>query len=212
MKGERDDQREPVGVMPWAEARTLLLRRGLRLEYATLAWNVVGIIVTLIAAVAARSVALAGFALDSAMEIFASLVVVGQLAGSATAASQRRAERRIGFAFLALATYLVGQAIVNVVASVHPDSSPLGIGWLAATAAVMFALAYGKAVTGRALEHPVLRTEAKVTVIDGVLATATLAGLAINAATGWWWADIAAGSVIVAYGLREGLHILREPS
>ena len=95
MSGASNGPREPVGVMPWAEARTLL-RRGLRLEYATLAWNVVGIIVTLIAAVTARSVALAGFSLDSAVEMFASLVVVGQLAGSATAASQRRAERRIG--------------------------------------------------------------------------------------------------------------------
>jgi divalent metal cation (Fe/Co/Zn/Cd) transporter len=212
VSGAHNGPREPVGVMPWAEARTLLLRRGLRLEYATLAWNVVGIIVTLIAAVAARSVALAGFSLDSAVEIFASLVVVGQLTGSATATSQRRAERRIGFAFLALATYLVGQAIVTVVAGVHPDSSPLGIGWLATTALAMFALAHGKAITGRKLEHPVLRTEAKVTVIDGVLATATLAGLAINAATGWWWSDIAAGSVIVAYGVREGIHLLREAS
>ncbi len=52
MSGARNRPREPVGVMSRAEARTLLLRRGLRLEYATLAWNVVGIIVTLIAAVA----------------------------------------------------------------------------------------------------------------------------------------------------------------
>jgi len=185
-----------------------LLRRGLRLEYATLGWNVIGIVVVVVAAIAARSVALAGFSLDSGVEIFASLVVVGELTGTATAESQRRAERRIGFAFLALAVYLVGQAILSVVAGVHPDSSPLGIGWLAATAVVMFALALGKSTTGRALDHHVLRTEAKVTVVDGVLATATLAGLALNAATGWWGADIAAGGIIVVYGVREGAHLL----
>jgi divalent metal cation (Fe/Co/Zn/Cd) transporter len=112
------------------------------------------------------------------------------------------------FASLSLAVYLVGQAILSVVAGVHPDSSPLGIGWLAATAVVMFALAFAKSITGRALAHQVLRTEAKVTVIDGVLATATLAGLALNAATGWWGADIAAGRIIVVYGLREGVHLL----
>jgi divalent metal cation (Fe/Co/Zn/Cd) transporter len=209
MSGARTGPREPEGVMPRAEARTLLLRRGLRLEYATLAWNVVGIGVTCVVAIVARSVALAGFSLDSVVEIFASLVVIGELAGTATAASQGRAERRIGLAFLALAAYLIGQAIVTVVWGVHPDSSPVGIGWLAATAAVMYTLAYGKAATGRALDHRVLRTEAKVTVIDGVLATATLAGLALNAATGWWWADVAAGGIIVVYGLREGVHLLR---
>jgi len=93
---------------------------------------------------------------------------------------------------------------------VHPHSSPLGITWLAATAVAIFLLAYGKAVTGRALDHRVLRTEARVTVIDGALAKATLLGLALNAAMGWWWADVAAGAVIVGYGLKEGLHLIRE--
>jgi divalent metal cation (Fe/Co/Zn/Cd) transporter len=192
--------------------RAGLLRRGLRLEYATLGWNVVGIVVSLVAAVAARSVALAGFALDSGVEIFASLVVVGELEGTSDEAGQRRAERRIGYAFLALAVYLTAQAVVTVVAGVHPNSSPLGIAWLGASAVVMFALAYGKSRTGRALEHRVLQAEAKVTVVDGALATATLVGLTLNAALGWWWADVAAGAVIVGYGLREGLHLLRAPA
>lgn len=191
------------------EVRAGLFRRGLRLEYATLGWNVAGIVVSLVAAVAARSVALAGFALDSGVEIFASLVVVGELNGTTNEASQRRAERRIGFAFLALAVYLTGQAVVTLVADVHPYSSPLGIGWLAASAVVMFSLAYGKSRTGRALDHQVLQAEAKVTVVDGALATATLLGLTLNAALGWWWADVAAGAVIVVYGVREGLHLLR---
>jgi divalent metal cation (Fe/Co/Zn/Cd) transporter len=187
--------------------RARLLRRGLRLEYVTLGWNVVGIIVTLSAAVVARSVALAGFSLDSGVEIFASLVVVGQLSGTSTPAGQNSAERRIGYAFLALAAYLIAQAVVTVVAGVHPDSSPVGIGWLAATAVVMFALAYGKATTGRALDHRVLRA-ARVTVVDGALATATLIGLTLNAAAGWWWADVVAGLAIVAYAIREGRHLL----
>ena len=182
----------------------------MRLEYATLGWNVVGIVVTLGAAAAARSVALAGFSLDSGVEIFASLVVIGELAGTTTEVRQQRAERRIGYAFLALAAYLVGQAIVTIIVGVHPSSSPAGIGWLAATAIVMFGLAYGKAVTGRDLEHRVLQAEAKVTVVDGVLATATLVGLVLNAVAGWWWADIAAAVVIVGYGFREGIHLLRK--
>ncbi len=75
--------------------------------------------------------------------------------------------------------------------------------WTAITAAVMFALAYGKRRTGRALANPVLTAEGRVTVIDALLAVAVLLGLALNAAAGWWWADPAAGLVIVYYALVE---------
>ncbi|MBO0702526.1 MAG: cation transporter, partial [Candidatus Dormibacteraeota bacterium] len=77
------------------------------------------------------------------------------------------------------------------------------------TAVVMFALAWGKARTGRALGNPVLQTEGRVTTIDGILATAVLVGLTLNAAFGWWWADPLAGYVLVFYGAREAREILR---
>jgi divalent metal cation (Fe/Co/Zn/Cd) transporter len=67
----------------------------------------------------------------------------------------------------------------------------------------MFALAAGKVQTGRALGNRVLRTEGRVTMIDGILATAVLVGLVLNAALGWWWADPAAGYVLVFYTARE---------
>ena len=78
-----------------------------------------------------------------------------------------------------------------------------GIVWTAVTAVVMFALAAGKASTGRTLGNPVLRTEGRVTMIDGILAVAVLAGLALNAGPGWWWADPLAGYVLVGYAIRE---------
>ncbi len=191
--------------------QTALLRRGLRLEYATLAWNCIEIGFLVIAATSARSVALAGFALDSFIEIFASLVVVGQLRGSASPEAERRALRRIGVAFFVLAVYIAVQAGVTVALGIHPDPSALGIAWLAATCVVMFALAVGKARTGTELAHPVLSAEAKVTLIDGALAAGILFGLVLNAAVGWWWADVAAGVILVAYGLREGSEHLRAP-
>jgi divalent metal cation (Fe/Co/Zn/Cd) transporter len=191
------------------ERRAQLLRRGLRLEYATLGWNVVEIGLLVAAAVSARSVALAGFALDSVIEIFASLVVVGQLRETATPEGERRALRRIGIAFFGLAVYIAAQATVTLVLGIEPDSSALGIGWLAATCVVMFGLAAGKARTGTALGHPVLRAEAGVTMVDGALAAGILTGLILNAALGWWWADVAAGAILVAYGLREGRDHLR---
>jgi divalent metal cation (Fe/Co/Zn/Cd) transporter len=184
------------------QARARLLRRGFALEYVTLGWNVAGIIVLAITAIAARSVALAGFGLDSLIEIGASVVVVWELSGSGEE-RQRRALRLIGCAFAALALYLLVQSSAVLIVGYHPQHSVPGIAWTAVTAAVMFALAAGKARTGRALDNPVLQTEGRVTTIDGILAVAVLAGLALNAAAGWWWADPAAGYVLVYYAARE---------
>jgi divalent metal cation (Fe/Co/Zn/Cd) transporter len=186
-----------------AKTQTDLLRRGLRLEYATLGWNVVGTAVVAVAAVAARSVALAGFGLDSLIEIFASLVVVWQLT-RATDERERRALRLIGGAFFALALYVLGQAAYTLLTRSHPDTSIGGIVWLAATLVVMLLLSWGKHATGKRLGNPVLMTEAHVTLVDAYLAGAILIGLVLNAVFAWWWADPLAGLVIVYYGFREG--------
>jgi divalent metal cation (Fe/Co/Zn/Cd) transporter len=180
----------------------VLLRRGRLLESATLGWNVVGIVVLGVAAWRAGSIALVGFGLDSLIEIGASAVVLWELAGTG-AERRRRALRLIAAAFLALGCYLLAQSAVVLVVGYHPRHSALGIGWTAVTAAVMFALAYGKGRTGRALRNTVLSTEARVTVVDGLLAAAVLLGLVLNATLGWWWADPAAGLVIVHYAVRE---------
>jgi divalent metal cation (Fe/Co/Zn/Cd) transporter len=182
--------------------RAALLRRGFALEYVTLDWNVAGIVVLAIAAISARSVALAGFGLDSLIEIGASTVVIWELSGTGEE-RQRRGLRLIGYAFAALAAYLLVQSTVVLASGYHPRHSVLGIIWTSVTMAVMFALAAGKARTGRALGNPVLRTEGRVTMIDAILAGAVLAGLVLNAVLGWWWADPAAGYVLVFYAARE---------
>jgi divalent metal cation (Fe/Co/Zn/Cd) transporter len=190
-------------VVPAASpARSALLRRGFALEYVTLAWNVAGIVVLAIAAVSARSVALAGFGLDSLIEIGASTVVIWELSGAGEE-RQRRGLRLIGYAFAALAVYLAVQSTVVLVTGYHPRPSALGMAWTAVTVVAMFALAWGKAGTGRALGNPVLQTEGRVTMIDGILAAAVLLGLALNSVLGWWWADPAAGYVLVCYAGRE---------
>ena len=180
----------------------LLLRRGRRLEFATLAWNVVGIVILTVAALRAHSVALAGFGLDSLIEIAASLVVLWELADTG-AARQRTALRLIAAAFVVLAAYLTVQSVIVWATGYHPSGSPAGIAWTAVTALVMFALAAGKRGTGTALANPVLIAEGRVTVIDGLLACAVLLGLLLNELFGWWWADPAAAIVIVYYAIQE---------
>ena len=188
---------------------TSLLKRGLLLEYVTLAWNVVGVVLVLVAAVAAHSVALAGFGLDSLIEIFASVVVVWQLTG-VNLHREQVALRLIGSAFIVLAIYILGQLTYTLLTGTHPATSVGGIAWLAATFVAMLLLAWGKRVTGTQLKNEVLLTEGKVTLVDAYLAGAVLIGLILNVIFGWWWADPLASLVIVDYGIREGIHAWRE--
>ena len=191
-------------------ARARLVRRGFALEYTTLAWNLVGVVVLALAVAAqnVRSVALIGFGLDSLIEIGASAVVVWELSGTGQA-RQQRALRLIGGAFAALAVYLAAQSTVSLAVRHASTHSALGIAWTAVTAVVMVALAAGKTRTGAALNNPVLRAEGRVTLIDGLLAAAVLVGLTLNAAAGWWWADPIAGYVVVYYAGHEAWAILR---
>ncbi|HTK07015.1 MAG TPA: cation transporter [Ktedonobacteraceae bacterium] len=190
-------------------AQSSLLKRGLLLEYLTLGWNVVGVIIVIVAAFAAHSVALAGFGLDSLIEIFASVVVVWQLTG-VDLKRERKALRLIGIAFLLLVIYILAQLVYTLIAGIHPATSIGGIVWLAVTFIAMLLLAWGKRVTGQKLKNEVLLTEGKVTLVDAYLAGAVLIGLVLNALVGWWWADALASLVIVYYGIREGIHALHE--
>lgn len=184
-----------------------LLRRGRLLEATTLAWNVVGVALLAVAAWDAHSVALAGFGLDSLIEIGASTVVLWELSGTGEI-RQQRALRLIAAAFLALAVYLAVQSTVVLVTEYKPAHSLLGVIWTAITALAMFALAIAKRRTGEELNNDVLITEARVTFIDGVLAAAVLAGLSLNALANWWWADPATGFILIYYALREARTIL----
>jgi len=196
----------PAALSPHRER--VLLRRGFALEYVTLGWNLVGIVVLAVAVLATGSVALGGFGLDSLIEIGASTAVLWELSGTGEA-RQEVALRLIGAAFALLAAYLLVQSTVALVVGHRPGHGALGIAWTAVTAAVMFALAAAKARTGTALGNPVLVTEGRVTFVDGLLATAVLAGVTLDTALGWWWADPLAGYVIVYYAAREARACLR---
>ncbi|MCQ9165204.1 cation transporter [Arthrobacter sp. STN4] len=201
---------DPASTIDGAADIVRLRRRGFVLEGVTLGWNVVGVVVLAVVSIWAGSVALAGFGLDSLIEIGASTVVVWELSGSGEN-RRRLALKLIAWAFLALAAYLVLQSGAALAAGHRAGPSPAGIGWTAVTAAAMFLLAAGKARTGRALGNPVLAAEGRVTFIDGLLATAVLGGVLLDDLAGWWWADPVAGLVIVYYAVREARHILRPP-
>jgi len=183
-----------------------LERRGRRLEYATTAWNCLEAVVAIATGVASGSLALVAFGLDSCVEVFASIVVLWHLGGAPEEADPgraRRAVRLIAGAFAFLGVYLLVQAVRGFVTHNTPDSSLIGTAFIAATVVVMFALAWGKRRTGRALENRPLIANASMTFIDGCLATGVLVALLADRVFGWWWADPLAAAIVGLVALNE---------
>ena len=192
-----------------------LQRRALRLEYGTIAWNVGEAFLTIGLGIAAASLALVGFGTDSVIEIFASVVVLWNFRATSRehyASRERTALRLVAGAFLALAVVLSIAALNDLVSGRRADASPIGIGYLAVTALVMFGLARWKRRTADSLQSAALRSEATMTMLDGVLSVLTLSGLALNAALGWWWADPTAALLVAAAALNEARENWEEAS
>ena len=192
--------------------REALEARGLRLEYATIVWNVVEMGIAIGLGVAARSVALVAFGLDTMVELFASGVVVWHLRhpGHDSDRITARALRLVAVAFFVLAVVVTVGAVSALATGTAPDESPIGIAYLALTAVVMLSLGAAKRATGRRLESEPLTAEARMSIIDAALALGVLVGLAANALFGWWWADPTAALLVAVVAIREGIENLEE--
>lgn len=203
--------------MAIADLRPLNLKRGLRLEYLTVGWNVVEGIIAVAAGIAAGSIALIGFGVDSFVETISGAVIIwrlmaeirGQRDDEAMERIEQRAERIVGIAFLLLAAYVGFEAVRALVNQEAPDASPVGIALTAVSIVVMLWLARAKRRTGEALGSRAMLADAQQTYACWYLSVVALAGLALNAAFGFWWADPLAALGITVLLVREGLEALR---
>lgn len=196
-------------------SRRQLERTGRRLQQATIAWNVAEVFVTVTLGVIAGSLALVAFGLDSLVEVFASLVVLWHMSASAAGGDEAtgrdsRARFLVGLAFATLAAYLLVAGVRAIVLRSEPDGSPVGIAYLGVTAAVMFSLAAWKRRIGIRLASDPFLAEARMTHLDGWLATSILVALVLNGLLGWWWADAAAAIVVAAVAGHEALELISE--
>jgi divalent metal cation (Fe/Co/Zn/Cd) transporter len=194
--------------------RTAILRRGVLLEAASFGWNIVEGVIAVAAGVPASSVALIGFGIDSFVET-ASAAVVGwrlrmELARDLDDERVERLERgsgRIaGGLLLGLAGYIVidaGRRLLGFGAEAR--ESLIGIILTMVSSVVMPLLGWAKLRTASALQSGALRADAYETMACSWLSLTTLAGLLLNAAFGWWWADPLAALGIVPLVVREGL-------
>lgn len=194
-------------------ANVHLRRRGLRLEYVTIAWNVVEAIVAVAAGAAAGSIALVGFGFDSTIEVFAAIVVVWQFRSEQRNGideeRERRALRLIAITFFALAAYVTAEALRDLVIGAEPETSGVGVVLACLSLVVMPTLAVAKRQTGRQLGSATLIADSTETFLCSWLSAILLAGLVLNATVGWAWADPLAAFGIALLAAREGLDTWR---
>lgn len=185
-----------------------LSKRARRLAWATIGWNVIEAVVAIGAGAAADSVALVGFGLDSTVEVLSAFVIVWQLRGIAEE-RERLALRLIALSFYALAAYVGVRSVLDLFGETEPESSPVGIGLAIASLIVMPALATAKRGTGEKMGSATVVADSNQTKLCAYLSAILLAGLILNAAVGWWWADPIAAIGIAVLAAREGLEAWR---
>jgi divalent metal cation (Fe/Co/Zn/Cd) transporter len=205
------------GKGPRAEGRDRQLRDALRLEYLTVGWNVVEGLVAVTAALAARSVALLGFGLDSFVETASALVLVWRLGAERRAAAgglaldaaavarlDRRAHRGVALSLFLLAAYVALDALWTLWRRERPGTSLPGVAITALSLGVMVWLARAKRRAADQLGSRALRADSFQTTACWWLSLVTLAGLGLNSLLGWWWADPVAALAMTWFLVAEG--------
>ena len=183
------------------------MRRARILAWGGNVWHVAEFAIAVGAGVAAGSIALIGFGLDSLVEVAAGTVIVWLFTGRRLADSERaerRAQRLIAVSFYLLAAYIAVESARDLVAGDHPQASWVGIGLAAVTAPTMPLLARAKQRIGHELGSSATVSEGAQNMVCAYLSVALLIGLGANALFGLWWADPVAALVIAGVAAREG--------
>ena len=196
----------PLALTTGAD-RERLMRRARILAWGANVWHVAEFAIAVGAGVAAGSIALIGFGLDSLVEVAAGTAIVWLFTGRRLAdpeRAERRAQQVIAVSFYLLAAYIAVESARDLVAGHHPEASWVGIGLAAVTAPTMPLLARAKQRIGHELGSSATVSEGAQNMLCAYLSVALLIGLGANALFGLWWADPVAALVIAAVAAREG--------
>jgi len=188
----------------------LNVKRGRRLEYFTVGWNLLEAFVSLAAGLAAGSIALIGFGIDSLIETSSGVVLLWRLReGEEGERRERLALKLVGWSLLALAAYVGFEAAQALILREEPERSWPGIIIAALSLIVMPLLARAKRKVALGINSRALVADSKQTDICAYLSAILLGGLMLNAFLGWWWADPLAGLIMVPMIAKEGWESLR---
>lgn len=183
--------------------KEVLRKKGLKLAWFIVGWDVVEGVVAVTAGIIAGSIALIGFGIDSAIEVFAALVVIWHLRHTSDT-RYKTALKLIAASFFVLAAYVGYKSISDLVGQHQPDVSIVGIVLSIVATAVMVPVAIMQKRTGQALGNKVLIAQSNETWLSNYLSISLLVGLSLNALFGLWWADPVIALLIAAVAAKEG--------
>jgi divalent metal cation (Fe/Co/Zn/Cd) transporter len=193
--------------------RTSFIKRGVNLEYFTIAYNSLEGLIAIAAGLLAGSIALVGFGFDSVIEVTSGAALLWRLHTDGDEEWREQAEaftlRIVGVCFLVLALYVGYEAVSSLVYRESPARSVPGILLALASLIVMPLLARAKRRVAQGIDSEALRADAKQTEFCTYLSAILLGGLLLNALLGWWWADPLAALVMVPIIAKEGVEALR---
>ena len=188
-----------------------LARKVKLLSWLSLGWMTIEGAVAIVAGIAAGSVALIGFGLDSAIEGFASVIIIWRFTGTRmfSEAAETRAQKLVAVQFFLLAPYVGFESIRALVGGDRPDVSWVGIGLALGSVIIMPLLGIAKQRLAEQLGSAATKGEGRQNMLCAYLAAALLVGLLGNAIVGAWWLDPAVGLLITGVAVREGLEAWR---
>lgn len=193
--------------------RRLIAQHGKHLEYFTIVWNTLEAVVALLAGIIAGSISLLGFGLDSFIELISGSTLLWRMSKDADISRRERNEKLsvkvVGICFLALAAYVAFESIAGLLGRKAPEHSLAGIILAAASLIVMPLLSGAKRRVARDLGSRAMKADARQTEFCSYLSAILLAGLLLNAAVGWWWADPVAALIMTLFIASEGYHAIR---
>lgn len=180
------------------------MRKALRLEYLTVAWNIFEGLASVTIGILSGSVALVAYGLSSSLEVFTSGLVIWELKG-VNKHREKLIGRLIGIAYLIVALFIFIDSTRSIVLEQRPDSSILGVLLVSASFIVMVILGLRKKALGKKMENRIFQAGARFTLVDAGLSFAVMAGLATNLIFGWWWMDFALALFLSGIAFSEGI-------
>jgi divalent metal cation (Fe/Co/Zn/Cd) transporter len=197
-------------------SRPHAVRRARTLNVLTIGWNAIEGLVAIGAGIAAGSVSLIGFGLDSGIEVSAAVALTWRLAredrDGCRKEDDRLAQRLVAVSFAALAVYVAFGASSSLIGGHAPDASVVGVVLAAVSLAVMPVIARAKRRVAPVLGSRAAAAEATQTDLCAALSAALLVGLGLNLLFGWWWADPVAALAIAAIAAYAAVATWRAPS